>query len=227
MELRYTKFFFVLIFFLSSCGSTYIYYKKDAKVKSAFANKGNPPQTVQQTNVDISIGNWRLDALSVSPDGTHLALGMAQLNSPTRNSNGKLEVYSDFGRNLKYTFKDADLKRMIESKADLEYPDAVYAFHPFNVGYENKNILIAHIQPWSSSDAIPQDVALKIDLKTGKAVGVQFFPRTGRPPMPQHASKDKYNFEVINGEMFVNGQKLNGMPSGLDPKLHDEVTLGK
>ncbi|HKJ48629.1 MAG TPA: hypothetical protein VJ973_06040 [Christiangramia sp.] len=217
----------IFVFVLSSCGSTYIYYKKDSQVKSALAKKGNPPDRVQSTNVNINIGNWRLDALSASPDAVHLGLGMAEFNDPTSNSNGKLEIYSDFGRKLKYSFDDADLKRMIEKKSSLEYPDAVYAFHPFNIGYENDNILIAHIQPWTTSDATPQDVGLKIDLRTGKAISVEFFQRTGRPPMPEHSSKNKYNFEVVNGELLVNGQKLNGMPTGLDEKLHDEVTLGK
>ncbi|QYA24712.1 hypothetical protein G3I01_04050 [Gramella sp. MT6] len=215
----------IFIFIFTSCGTTYIYYKKDSKVKSAFANKGNPPDRVQTTNVDISIGNWRLDALSASPDAAYLALGMADINNPTSNSNGKLEVYSSFGKTLKYTFNDADLKSMIEGQSDIDYPSSVYAFHPFNLGYENDTILIAHIQPWNSSDLIPQDVELKIDLNTGEAIGVSFFPRTNRPAMPQHPSKNRYNFEVINGEMHVNGNKLNGMPTGLDPDLHDEVTL--
>ena len=214
----------ILFFFLTSCGSTYIYYKKDNSVKSALSNKGNPPDRVQLTNIDINIGDWRLDALSASPEADYLALGMADINSPTSNSNGKLQVYSNFGQNLKYTFDDDDLKSMIEAESNITYPAQVYAFHPYNLGYENNDVLIAHIQPWTSSDLTPQDVGLKIDLKTGKAISVDFFPRTSRPAMPQHDSKNKYNFEVINGEMFVNGNKLAGMPSGIDPDLHDEVT---
>ena len=229
MNLHYLKSVLALIFIFifSSCGTTYIYYQKGKTVKSAFANKGNPPDRVQATNVDIGIGNWRLDALSASPDANYLALGMADINSPTSNSNGKLEVYSNFGARKIYTFNDADLKSMIEGESDVDYPNSVYAFHPFDLGYENDTVLIAHIQPWNSSDLIPQDVELRIDLKTGEAISVSFFPRTNRPAMPQHDSKNKFNFEVINGEMFVNGNKLNGMPSGLDPDNHDEVTLKK
>ncbi|MCH4822271.1 hypothetical protein ML462_03715 [Gramella lutea] len=226
MRLQSVKIFVILILsvIFTSCGSTFIYFKKDNRVKSAISDKGNPPESVQLTNINIDLGNWRLDALSASPKADYLALGMAEINSPTSNSNGKLEIYSNFGRTLKYTFKDSDLKSMIESQADLTYPSAVYAFHPFNLGYENNKILIAHIQPWTTSDLTPQDVGLKINLETGKAVSVEFFPRTARPALPEHGSKNKFDFEVINGEMFVNGKKLNGMPSGIDPDLHDEVT---
>lgn len=226
MKLQYLRIcaFLLLSVILTSCGSTFIYFKKDDSVKSAVSDKGNPPDRVQLTNINIDLGNWRLDALSASPKADYLALGMAQINNPTSNSNGKLEIYSNFGRTLKYTFNDSDLKNMIESKANLTYPSAVYAFHPFNLGYENNKILIAHIQPWTTSDLTPQDVGLKIDLETGEAVSVEFFPRTSRPALPEHESKNKFNFEVINGEMFVNGKKLNGMPAGIDPDLHDEVT---
>lgn len=141
---------------------------------------------------------------------------------------GKLEIYRSSGTSLVQTFSDKALGDMIESSANITYPANVNAFIPYKLGYENNHILIVYIQPQRTGDATPGDAGLKINLQTNKASGTtEFFERTNRPPLPEHPSKKIYQFEVKNVEMFVNGQKLQKLASGLDEDLHDEVTITK
>lgn len=227
MQEFYFKFLALIItsVIMISCGTTQVYYTHNNSVKSALAHKGNPPSSVTHLNTDIDLGNWDLSALSASPDSEYLALGMVKLTSPREDSESKYEIYSSSGGTLEYTYDDEDIKEMIEDNSDGEYPPGVYLFYPIAFGYENDSILIMHIQPHYLGESLPQDVRLKINLRTNEVVGnAEFFSRTNRPPFPTHASKTKYNFEVINGKMYVNGTRLQGMPSGIG-ELHDEVTL--
>ena len=100
--------------------------------------------------------------------------------------------------------------------------------NPYELGYQNDSILIVHIQPISSIDTTLKDVEMKIDLKTQLVVGTPiFFIRTQRPSFPVHRSKTKYNFTVMNGEMFVDGKKILGLPNNIDSNslTHDEVAV--
>ncbi len=212
--------FFVLI--LSGCDSQFLYYKVDNEVRSALTNDKNPPTTARETNVKIDLGNWRLYVMSVSPNNDYLAFGFLNQDSGT-NMRGKLEIYGKYGKVLKRTFTNEQLKKLIEDGADLMYPLDVYAFHPFALGYENNKVLIVHIQPYSTG-LTPQNVELKINLETNKLVSAPlFFSRNQSRPFPAHASKNRFNFSVTDGEMFVNGNKLNGLPKNIDENLHDEV----
>lgn len=214
-------------FFLISCGHTYIYYEKDNRIKAVLTDKRNPPESVVQLNgPDIDNGSWRLDALSASPDAKFLALAYSQWDSFS--SKAKLEVYDRFGKDLKFTINSEELRQMIETNSGLDYgdPSPFYLFHPFALGYENEKVLIVDVQPYSREDLTAQDVRLKIDLRTKEVVGTPvFFSRTNRPSFPSHRSKTRYDFEVIDGKMYVNGTLLNNMPSGISERHHDEVTL--
>lgn len=200
-----------------------LYYKVNDEVNTALTDDKNPPQRAVTTNVVIDLGNWRLEALSASPNNDFLALSMFDSAA----SKGKLEIYNRFGQGLNRIFQNQDLKSMIESSTGTTYPSSVDAMVPYGLGYQTDSILIVHVQP-QSSGARPLDVEMKIDLVTQQVVGMPiFFNSSQRPSFPVHPSKTLYTFEVINGEMFVNGIKMAGLPNNIDPNpsLHDEVAV--
>ena len=210
---------------LAGCDTSIaLYYKVNDKVNTALTDDNSPPQRAVPTNVVIDLGNWRLEALSASPNNDFLALGMSHNNV----EKGKLEIYNRFGQSLNRIFDNDDLISMILSNTSgTQYPSDV-AMNPFELGYQNDSILIVHIQPISSIDTITKDVEMKIDLKTQLVVGTPiFFIRTQRPSFPVHPSKTQYNFTVMNGEMFVDGNKMVGLPNNIDPdpSHHDEVAV--
>ncbi len=212
---------------LAGCDTSIaLYYKVNDKVNTALTDDNSPPQRAVPTNVVIDLGNWRLEALSASPNNDFLALGMFD-NAGTPKK-GKLEIYNRFGQSLNRIFDNDDLKSMILSNTSgTQYPSDV-AMNPFELGYQNDSILIVHIQPIFSSDSTLLDVEMKIDLKTELVVGTPiFFNRTQRPSFPVHPSKTQYNFTVMNGEMLVDGDKIVGLPNNIDPdpSHHDEVAV--
>jgi len=215
-----------LTFMLAGCGTSIaLYYKVNDKVNTALTDVNSPPQRAVPTNVIIDLGNWRLETLSASPNNDFLALGM--FDNASTPKEGKLEIYNRFGQSLNRIFDNQDLISMIESSTNASYPINV-AMNPFELGYQNDSILIVHIQPISSIDSTPLDVEMKIDLKTQQVVGTPiFFKRTQRPSFPVHPSKTQYNFTVMNGEMFVDGNRMVGLPGNIDPDptLHDEVAV--
>ncbi len=210
---------------LAGCDTSIaLYYKVNDKVNTALTDDNSPPQRAVPTNVVIDLGNWRLEALSASPNNDFLALGMFHNNV----KEGKLEIYNRFGQSLNRIFDNDNLISMILSNTSgTQYPSDV-AMNPFELGYQNDSILIVHIQPISSIDTTLKDVEMKIDLKTQLVVGTPiFFIRTQRPSFPVHRSKTKYNFTVMNGEMFVDGKKILGLPNNIDSNslTHDEVAV--
>ncbi len=210
---------------LAGCDTSIaLYYKVNDKVNTALTDDNSPPQRAVPTNVVIDLGNWRLEALSASPNNDFLTLGMFHNNV----KEGKLEIYNRFGQSLNRIFDNDDLKSMILSNTSgTQYPSDV-AMNPFELGYQNDSILIVHIQPISSIDTITKDVEMKIDLKTQQVVGTPiFFIRTQRPSFPVHTSKTQYSFKVMNGKMFVDGKKILGLPNNIDSNssTHDEVAV--
>ncbi len=211
---------------LAGCDTSIaLYYKVNDKVNTALTDDNSPPQRAVPTNVVIDLGNWRLEALSASPNNDFLALGMIDDSMPKK---GKLEIYNRFGQSLNRIFDNDDLISMILSNTSgTQYPSDV-AMNPFELGYQNDSILIVHIQPISSIDTTLKDVEMKIDLKTQLVVGTPiFFIRTQRPSFPVHTSKTQYSFKVMNGEMFVDGKKILGLPNNIDSNslTHDEVAV--
>ena len=212
---------------LAGCGTSIaLYYKVNDKVNTALTDVNSPPERAVTTNVIIDLGNWRLEALSASPNNDFLALGM--FNDSGSQDEGKLEIYNRFGQSLNRIFNNQDLIDMIESSTTATYPSSGVAMNPFELGYQDDSILIVHIQPIFSNDSTLLDVEMKIDLKTELVVGTPiFFKRTQRPSFPVHPSKTQYDFTVMNGEMFVDGDKIDGLPNNIDPdpSLHDEVAV--
>lgn len=212
---------------LAGCGTSIaLYYKVNDKVNTALTDTNSPPERAVPTNVIIDLGNWRLEALSASPNNDFLALGMFD-NAGTPKK-GKLEIYNRFGQSLNQIFNNDELKSMIESSTTATYPSSGVAMNPYELGYQNDSILIVHIQPIFSSDSTLLDVEMKIDLRTQKVVGAPiFFDRTQRPSFPVHPSKTQYNFTVVNGEMLVEGNTMVGLPNNIDPdpSHHDEVAV--
>lgn len=210
---------------LAGCDTSIaLYYKVNDKVNTALTDDNSPPQRAVPTNVVIDLGNWRLEALSASPNNDFLALGMFHNNV----KEGKLEIYNRFGQSLNRIFDNDDLISMILSNTSgTQYPSDV-AMNPYELGYQNDSILIVHIQPISSIESITKDVEMKIDLKTQQVVGTPiFFIRTQRPSFPVHTSKTQYSFKVMNGKMFVDGKKILGLPNNIDSNssTHDEVAV--
>ena len=217
----------MFLFVISGCGSQILFYKINNEVNSALSDTKNPPKKATPTNLNIQLGNWRLDAISASPNGgQYLALGFLSL--PSHSLEGKLEIYKNFGKLISKTFDNNQLRKLIENSSEHKYGNTPFTFHPYALGYESDNILIIHLEVTDLVSAQVEEVDLFIDLLTNKVDRTSvFFDSTAPRPFPVHASKTKYNFEVINGEMFVNGNKLAGLPKGIDKKLHDEVTVGK
>jgi hypothetical protein len=212
---------------LAGCGTSIaLYYKVNDKVNTALTDENSPPERAVTTNVIIDLGNWRLEALSASPNNDFLALGM--FNDSGSQDEGKLEIYNRFGQSLNRIFTNQNLIDMIESSTTATYPSSGVAMNPFALGYQDDSILIVHIQPIFSNDSTLLDVEMKIDLKTELVFGTPiFFKRTQRPSFPVHPSKTQYDFTVMNGEMFVDGDKIDGLPNNIDPdpSLHDEVAV--
>ena len=95
---------------LAGCDTSIaLYYKVNDKVNTALTDDNSPPQRAVPTNVVIDLGNWRLEALSASPNNDFLALGMFHNNV----KEGKLEIYNRFGQSLNRIFDNDDLISMI------------------------------------------------------------------------------------------------------------------
>jgi len=213
---------FVLLF--TGCNSQYIYYKVDDEIKTAMTDSKTPPKTALKTNIRIDLKDWRLLSMSASPKNTYLALALIDRQSGT-NLDARLDIYTNKGGYLYYSFTGEDLQSLIENALDYTYPNFTYAFFPFELGYENDNVLIARIEP-EGSGIVAQTVIIKIDLRTKKLIEKPIFlSRHNQYIYPTHTSKNKYNFTVIKGKMYINGEKLKGMPNNIDEKLHDEVEL--
>ena len=243
--MKWVKFFYLwfklplLIACLSGCGSSYLYYTtinsndQPETVGSALLENRIPPSNANQSNVSIDVQgteDWRLDALAASPTSGFLSLGFIDINNPVSDSNGKLEIYRNFGGALVFSYDDDDLKNMIiqASDDDVTYPDSVYAFHPYRLGYQDDNTLMVHIQPQSTGGSPLSNVELKISLNNGAVDGsAVFFNRGAQRPMPVHPENNRYNFSVVNGVMQLDGQVVDGIPGNLAKTLHDQTVVGQ
>ncbi len=211
---------FICLFILYSCDSTRVFYQKNDKVYSALMGNDEPYKATILNAATINMGNWRLDDISVSPDGKYLALASSNWKSPITSSEAKLEIYDLHSNNLKYTYDTADLKNLITP----DVSDLFYLLHPHKLDFQDKKTLVVQIQPYSSSDGLPQDVVLKIDLNSNKALESKFVDRGDFSSFGIYPAKTDYNFEIINGVMHVNGSPLNGIPTGLEKNNYDAVT---
>lgn len=212
--------------FFMSCGTTHIFYQKNKTVNSALMSSKEPYHVKLVNSPGINMGNWRLDALSVSPNGCYLALGSSQFISPMKNSKSKLEIYDLNAKQMKYTFYTSVLKQKFKINNLTDYGTNIYVLHPHKLGFKNDNILVIQVQPYACEDSIPLDALLEIDLTTGTALSADLVDRGDFTVINSLPSKARNTFDIREGKMYVDGKILTGMPTGLTNSVHDEVKVG-
>ncbi|TDU40340.1 hypothetical protein BXY82_2387 [Gelidibacter sediminis] len=211
--------------FLLSCGTTRIYYLKNKTVNSALMSNRQPFRANVLNEPAIQMGNWRLDALSVSPDGRYLALGSSQIKSPLNDSKSKLEIYDVNLKQMKYTFYTNDLKQKFRINNDTDYGSIFYMLHPYKLGFRDGKTLVIQVQPYADAESIPMDALLEIDVVSGAALSAKLVDRGDFTVINSLPSKTNNTFEIRDGKMFVDGNQLTDMPTGLSSP-HDEVKIG-
>ncbi|WP_339890246.1 hypothetical protein [uncultured Flavobacterium sp.] len=173
----------------------------------------------------INMGAWRLDDLSVSPDGKYLALASILLKNSIFDSKTKLEVYDLKTNQLKYTYYSSDLKQKLRVNSSINYGDSLKFLQPYKLGFIDNKTLIVQIQPYVNSGVIPKDSQLQINLGTDTAVTAKLVDRGDVSVITALPSKSRNSFEIRRGVMYVDNVVLNRMPTGLSEQTHDEVLL--
>ncbi len=210
---------------LMSCGTTQIFYLKNDVVQSALMSNKKPFHAKVLNVPSINMGAWRLDDLSVSPDGKYLALASILLKNSIFDSKTKLEVYDLKTNQLKYTYYSSDLKQKLRVNSSINYGDSLKFLQPYKLGFIDNKTLIVQIQPYVNSGVIPKDSQLQINLGTDTAVTAKLVDRGDVSVITALPSKSRNSFEIRRGVMYVDNVVLNRMPTGLSEQTHDEVLL--
>tara|TARA_R110000850_G_scaffold18580_2_gene56804 strand:+ start:20620 stop:21252 length:633 start_codon:yes stop_codon:yes gene_type:complete len=208
-----------------SCGTTQIFYLKNDVVQSALMSNKKPFHAKVLNVPSINMGAWRLDDLSVSPDGKYLALASILLKNSIFDSKTKLEVYDLKTNQLKYTYYSSDLKQKLRVNSSINYGDSLKFLQPYKLGFIDNKTLIVQIQPYVNSGVIPKDSQLQINLGTDTAVTAKLVDRGDVSVITALPSKSRNSFEIRRGVMYVDNVVLNRMPTGLSEQTHDEVLL--
>jgi hypothetical protein len=208
-----------------SCGTTQIFYLKNDVVQSALMSNKKPFHAKVLNVPSINMGAWRLDDLSVSPDGKYLALASILLKNPIADTKTKLEVYDLKTNQLKYTYTSSDLKQKLTINPSISYGNYLLFLQPYKLGFIDNKTLIIQIQRFYSSDSTPEDLQLQINLETDKALSAKIVTRGDVSVITALPSKSRNSFEIRGGVMYVDNVVLNRMPTGLSEQTHDEVLL--
>ena len=210
---------------LMSCGTTQIYYQKNKEVRSALMSNKQPFKVQLLNGPVINMGQWRLDAISVSPDNRYLALASILFTTSAYGAKSKLEIYDTQSRQIKYTYTTADLKQKFRINSSTNYGDLFYMLHAYKLGFKDNKTLMIQVQPYGRSDELPLDAQLVINLDTNTSVSSKLVPRGDYSEITSLPSRSRNVFNIENGKMYVDGKLLINMPIDLT-KLHTEVLLG-
>lgn len=192
-----------------------------------------PPGTVTNTKLVTSLGSWNLEHMRLAPNGGWLALAERKNTSPSAGlMDARVRVFNSVVNPPQQVaeWDEAELKALIEDNADLSYPAEIVDFNPIRLRWRDNAHLIIDVQPFivgTSIESLPENVALVLAFQTGELTeGPTFYARGASSPVtvPQHSQRTTYSSELRSGAVFVDGSRVNGVPTGIDQ--FDFVYLG-
>lgn len=190
-----------------------------------------PPGNVTDIKDVMTLGDWNLEYMSLSPNGGLLALGLRKNNNLDDGVlDAKVMIFNIYRGILLKEYEEDMLKQIIEENSNLQYPSAIVDFNPRNLAWMNNNELLMNIQPiiaGTGLDQLPQDVAMVVQYSdTTVSQGPNFYSRTDPSPItePDHPQKTAFASENRNGTIYIGGSAVNGLPSGIG--MFEFVYLG-
>jgi len=200
----------------AQCNAGSTVYQHDSTVSMRLLDvSSTPAKAVGEERQLYQIGSgWSSTSpVVVSPTGQFAAIGIyrAVTSGSGRNNEGSLIVFDVPQRTVVREYEKSDLIEI------TDFPLADASMFIMNLRWLDNDQLVVDMQPQTPWRATaPQNIALTIDVKTQVST-LQHYDRVAASPVttPEHASHTKYDHELLNGVLHVNGSGVGELRTGI------------